>query len=517
MSTTIDAENAKQIRKQMDVLIKIEPASGDPIIINNENLIKAVVSLRSDLSIINPTLPESELNVEAYFDDDISETLGEIPNETPITYQAGYTGDMSPVRKFYLAEQITRKSNVIKIHAVDAVHRLEKAPVAAIKVGRTSFNPDSVSESTSPTLGGLLDAARYLLWSSGVEYEEPSYIYLDTKSVLSFLDVLIIDRVSKRKIIADVMNLFHEDYNSGFLYSDRTFWPSYVDAGIPSLKVEKPASIWDIYEEDCADFVTNASMRLTGIKATLNKANYLNFPYSSGEWILDSGAFIDYPSDYCGDARFYCTYTKGGQTRTFVVGSALDGIYYAVARLGLAFVGNKKFSAQLLLGKNVEKGPIVNTRQSVEYEVNTQVMPWSSEQENLWDNYVDETGEVESVELAGRCHFHDKQEYTKMYGSNGNVELVDSPSMWGQLITYGKSSDQTPVEAFPAGAYNSLLQRSNITGSFTWKGDPRMQPRDVFTFHRLDGTEEDCTLENITITHEKGGTIAEITYRKGIC
>ena len=65
--------------------------------------------------------------------------------------------------------------------------------------------------------------------------------------------------------------------------------------------------------------------------------------------------------------------------------------------------------------------------------------------------------------------------------------------------------------------YNYLFNRSNITGSFTFKGDPRMQPRDVFTFHRLDGSTEECTIETITLTHEGGGTSAEVTYRKGIC
>lgn len=58
--------------------------------------------------------------------------------------------------------------------------------------------------------------------------------------------------------------------------------------------------------------------------------------------------------------------------------------------------------------------------------------------------------------------------------------------------------------------------RSNKGGTFVWKGDPRMQPRDVFNFHRLDGTVIECTIETIELTHEDGGTIAEITYREGV-
>ena len=71
-------------------------------------------------------------------------------------------------------------------------------------------------------------------------------------------------------------------------------------------------------------------------------------------------------------------------------------------------------------------------------------------------------------------------------------------------------------ELYPKLAVESVFDKSVKTGSFKWKGDPRMQPRDVVTFVRLDGSLETITLENITITHEAGGTVADITYRKGV-
>ncbi len=52
------------------------------------------------------------------------------------------------------------------------------------------------------------------------------------------------------------------------------------------------------------------------------------------------------------------------------------------------------------------------------------------------------------------------------------------------------------------------------TGSFRWKGDPRMQPRDRFAFVRKDGTKQNCTIEGITLAHAGGGTYADITYRE---
>ena len=71
--------------------------------------------------------------------------------------------------------------------------------------------------------------------------------------------------------------------------------------------------------------------------------------------------------------------------------------------------------------------------------------------------------------------------------------------------------------------YNRLFERNNIGGSFTWKGDSRMQPRDVAAFHRAEpdksGAEvvELITLERISLIHEGGGTKAAVSYRMGIC
>lgn len=51
--------------------------------------------------------------------------------------------------------------------------------------------------------------------------------------------------------------------------------------------------------------------------------------------------------------------------------------------------------------------------------------------------------------------------------------------------------------------------RNKHTGSFRWKGDPRMQPRDRFAYHRKDGTVQTCTIESITLTHEGRGNLCE--------
>ena len=61
-------------------------------------------------------------------------------------------------------------------------------------------------------------------------------------------------------------------------------------------------------------------------------------------------------------------------------------------------------------------------------------------------------------------------------------------------------------------------QAGNITQTvtFTWKGDPRMQPLDIFIFSHPDGTSEAWTIGSITLDHTGGGLSAEITARRGI-
>lgn len=82
-----------------------------------------------------------------------------------------------------------------------------------------------------------------------------------------------------------------------------------------------------------------------------------------------------------------------------------------------------------------------------------------------------------------------------------------------QVLVYGQLKAADAL-VFPN--YGCILSASNLTGSFAFKGDPRMQPRDVFTFHRLDGTTELCTIESMTLKHQGGGPSADLTYRKGV-
>ena len=83
--------------------------------------------------------------------------------------------------------------------------------------------------------------------------------------------------------------------------------------------------------------------------------------------------------------------------------------------------------------------------------------------------------------------------------------------LWGRFVSnYNGSSYGIPN-------YADLFNKSNVGGSFTFKGNPHMQPRDVFRLYELDGqTYTTCTIESIETTHEDGGMKSVITFREGV-
>lgn len=524
--TTIDAENAKQIRRSMDVLITVAPESGDPIVIDNDNLVSCVVSLRSDLSILEPTLPESEINIEAYFDDDISDVLASIPDETPVTYQAGYDGDMSPVRNFYLAEQITWADNVMQIHAVDAVHKLDEEIGTALYT--SSHGPGRVA-------GAVLALIKEY---TGVDAFSGTLPYLPAAGNNLFL---VDDGFTARDLVAQMNWLLHQE---------NEIWYTYVDAGIPVFTPSKPSSKWDIFEEDCGDIQRNTDRKIANLTVQLRTLRQIITPEAGSATIIRNvGTSLSFNSSYVRGLAI----GVGKNTRDddlmkakFTTLAYTDGVLplIPVTKSGLSNTTNfplvqhasvAGLQRMLKDGLGQEDFSFIGTPGSSYSEIYTQFVPWAcayDSSDTYWNDNPDTTDirsqtnartvlanakaitSTDDAEIAIGGYVYEPtiepETYTSASGEGVSAN-IDDPPWFGAVQTaeYGI--------AYPDQAYQSLLRRSNVTGQFTWKGDPRMQPRDVVTLHRLDGTTEEITLENITITHEKGGTSAEITYRKGIC
>lgn len=140
--------------------------------------------------------------------------------------------------------------------------------------------------------------------------------------------------------------------------------------------------------------------------------------------------------------------------------------------------------------------------------------------DNLWNHLIaagiiDSAATTLDLDIFGLAIETSPMAGSVQVPGTGQTQTSPELPIMGELYADVLSSS-AGIKIYPEKALAAPLYRSNKTISFTWKGDPRIQPRDIFTFRELDGTADKWTFENITLTHEKGGTMAEITARKGV-
>lgn len=443
---------------------RVEIASITPGIVlsfDNTNLISCNLDLRTDLTLVNPTWQISSIEIEAYWPNDISEAISNVGDDVPIWYYAGYDGDYSKMRTFYLSEAATQKENLITLKGEDMSHKLEDAKNVLIQrldtTAKTGYKDlynwfvkiirnagiKPVSTQSAPAAAGNTTTA----WS------------------------LVMTEASPRDFVQDIMRLGHSS----------TFWPRFVDAGIPKITWSKPTSQWDIYETECGDFERNVDRNIAKIK-TGDDAEYgvVNNVTRQTAWtVIQKNIRI-----------------KSGQKIT----KNFSDVWYWSYKV--AYKQGDKFIWSL-----IDKVQWIPNKTSVQKKVKTN------------EKYT--TGEKKGQYKYKKKWFYRPTLYgKKLTVSKGATSTVPNPTRPGYTaevspIAIGRvyQGSSTSI-VYPN--YNHLFGMSNIGGSFTWKGDPRMQPYDIFTLHRKDGTTETCTIQDIQLRHEGGGTQATISYRKGI-
>lgn len=520
---------------------------GTSLQVTNDSIISCIVSLRSDLTIDKPTLPESEINIEIYNDVDISEVVASIPDDTPITYSAGYVGDMSPERKFYISGQVTWADNILSIHAVDAVHFLD------VDVEPAAVNPSADPRNrTTPTY--LIGLISVYLNGAGIDIEPETWSYLGPGYNNDATALCMVQRNSLRDIIAFMNNVFKVDGIDTAETTYRTdppthsFWVKYVDAGIPKMTTHKSTAQWSIFEEDVSEPKKAIETPINSVQVQhydCMRSWYSGESLGSLTWQKGGPAFVNIDGNV---SQAVSRYRRSNGEEPFIIdGTKLRTVYILPMTDSGNRYGSPQNSTRAKIRARYRPGSILisiyisgqlmdgETPQNIrDYDgalVYTQVIPKNARFDNssawLWRTMTeawtkltnagiidagatDATFDLEGIEIITSAA--DLEYSTNRTGRSLNVEELIN----GTLNIYDAQKN-VYMELFPKEAYKSMLNRSNITGSFIWKGDPRMQPRDVAEFHRLDGSVDVITLENITLHHEGGGTYAEITYREGVC
>lgn len=412
---------------------------------SNEDLISVVVALRSDLSVVEQDLQTSDIEIKAYWPEDIREAVTAIGDNAPLWYYAGYPGDYSKTRTFYVCQEIEQVDNIITIKGEDAMGRLDYETDAALLT----------AERVGPARD-LYNVMLAMIRNAGISPAAQS-----RPAAQAGKGRLIFPEATAAEIVASIMHLAH----SG------TFWPVYVDAGIPTLTWRVPTAKWDIYEEDCGE----VSIELTRNVKTLTPEDKT---YGIGAAVSEH-----YPKDPVALIGAIDEVSSHPETLDF------DGYWEDVQAYGKI-----KLASATLTEAVYEKG----TTKASAY-----VKKWlavAANKEALGDSPAAIFGRQIAI-TAGAKKITDSR-----LGITETIEVLPLGTEY---------FDTTGTEiAYPR--YARIFEISNETGAFTWKGNPKMQPRDIFRFHRLDGTVYACTIEEIILTHEGGGLTAEIRYRKGV-
>ncbi len=405
--------------------------SGVSLVFDNDNIISCELDLRASLTPDNPDWQVSEIEWQIYYPYDIASAVTAIGEDVPLTYRAGYIGDMSTLRRFYVTGVVTQEGNVITIKGVDASNKLNKNMPAyenSIPYNQRARRLYQFMKTGITKCGIKLRSA---------ESDPPT-------SVRAGSTYCLIETNTWKEYIAWLMNCMHDSSTTSTWAQDignKRYWPRFVDAGIPTVKWSYPTAAWTIREEDCGDVVDQYEQQINRVEYHLNKTSV-----QSATAPQETAQELD---------------VKAGATYTVDLGG-----YYLSLHLS-----------------------------------NCRKVYWSKLERIKFQ--ADKTGKCK---ITGRHIWLNEDDAEE----NFTAARAGIPLEIDYVFNGYPAIDRTVLG-------RSILGRSAHIGSFTWHGDPRMQPRDVFTFVRKDGTSVTCTIESIRLKHEGGGTIAEIDYREGVC
>lgn len=270
----------------------------------------------------------------------------------------------------------------------------------------------------------------------------------------------ILPEMTSRDFVSNVMNLTLNHARGGTKYAIQ-----FVDAGIPTVEHGAGTTYgqtWNINKSDCGEWTENYEQNIASIVDTNTERKFAEtFSYPTSYNFM-TVATIDKPAVnviYTIDFNTYC----------------VQGIIDKEINCDI----NSETVISWSPRRTVFKMSSI-TRHSTQWSITYAVQPFII------------TGGV-----------------TKYSNPNGlaGVNYEREP------FVYGNITDGTDAVF----NYQSLFNRSIRTGKFTWKGDPRMQPLDYINITNDTGDGRGnitARVTNIELTHEAGGTVANIEWRE---
>lgn len=401
---------------------------------NNESLLSVTADLHGVGTALGGELEVSSIEIQAYETTDYTDVIGRIQRGAPIYYTAGYDGNQSLPRRFYLSEPITCDNNVLSIRGQDASHLLDDIEIPAY----ANFHAGETS--TRYTIQPRVESAL-----ATIEYDTVGS-FPDIRVITPGGDGLVVryDRKPARAVISEHVDLFRN--------ADR-LRITYVDAGRPTIFYGANGTRWTIYADEISEFNAIAEMRKNELKITL--PDYYDFYNASIEQV-----------------------------------DATAGKYYFI-----------------------DLDPPVPTS-----NVWVTPAPTSSEQINC-ERFKFKAAATRQYTVYGYQALENIEPGNDPYvvSASGSGESFSFDFVYPNYVT----TDNYQLTKM-AVAY--LLNRSNVTYEFKYRGNPEIQPRDILEVEvasweggSMTKRWETMTVDTVTLEHSDGGGFtSKIKARKGV-
>lgn len=395
---------------------------------NNENLLSVTADLHGVGTKIGGELEVSSIEIQAYEATDYTDVIGRIQRGAPIYYTAGYDGNQSLPRKFYLSEPISWDDNVLNIKGQDASLFLDDVELPALA------QPWGSGTNVNFTI-----AARIRTALQTISYDTVGSV--PNISLAGPVDILH-ERKPARSIISEMTGVFRDA--TGLRVT-------YVDAGRPALYYGDNGTRWTIYADEISEFNTVVEMQKNELR-------------------------IDLP-------EYYTQYN-----------ASIEAVEATAGRT--YFVD---------LNPPCSSVSITPTPTSSE-EINSERFKFKAA--------ATRTYTVSGYEMLGDLKTGNDP-YTIQTGESGEPFKFDF-----DLPLFNKTGGGSLTKD----AIDFIVNRSNITYEFAYRGNPEVQPRDILvvevaTWENGSMTKrwETMTVDTVTLEHgDGGGFTSKIKARRGV-
>ena len=470
-------------------------AAGESWQWDKSNLISCNLTLRGvETKGNSPELQMSEIEIKGIVPDT---AITEMAENSPIWYIAGYPDDVTPVRRFYLSDGITTENIVATVKGYDATKFLEADHHGVVSTYDNGFCRGKYMRQMARRCYGIL--GRGLIYDHRAEFaREPLNDVSGSATSDDDIRYMSMNGVTRRTVIAAHCNLMRSA--SGGL-NDSGVYCDYVDAGLPTFRAgvvpigqTNFGRVWALDQGEVSEFTQETEVGISKITA------YIAWPKKE----TDEEGKVKYTS-------FYAETLSKGDSRPIETEEPYTGSKFK------DYDRDTRYTASGTKYVHSAIGNLFRTRGH--YYPDTEAFGWSA---FLYKIKARKTSKqrmvgIRNVEtnpdtLSGLPNGVTYDDGTLTYDTGKRGEAVDFPDVFRGTLEQTTSGGSHSMWGL---FIKQIADRSNVVYKFKYRGDPKMQPRDIIQM-TIGNETVNMTIDNLTLEHVDGGLISQIECREGI-